>query len=84
MGALGLILASTLFLIGLLAIIFNGGKNLIMIVISLEIILLAIGLILIHYSFIFDDLIGIAKISLKELALGVGIDKKINILNLNQ
>lgn len=59
MGLLGINIAFGLQLIGILAMIFNGGKNLIMIVISQELILLAIGLLLIHFSFNFDDLLGV-------------------------
>jgi len=58
MGLLGYFIAIYLFIIALLAVIFNGGKNLIMVIISLELILLSIGLIFIHFSFNYDDLIG--------------------------
>lgn len=58
LGNFGILFSLTLFIIGVLAILFNGGRNLIMIIISLELILLSIGLILILLSFYFDDLIG--------------------------
>ncbi len=45
---------------GLIAFINISGKkeNLIMLIISLEIIQLAIGILFVHVSFLFDDLIG--------------------------
>lgn len=48
-----------LFLIGLLAWIttFNG-YNLIMLIISLELLLLSIGILFVHFSFILDDNLG--------------------------
>jgi len=57
-GNFGLFFSIALFLIGVLAFIFNGGRNLIMIIISLELILLSIGLFLVLLSFNFDDLVG--------------------------
>jgi NADH:ubiquinone oxidoreductase subunit K len=47
-------------LAGLIAFISISSKkeNLIMLIISLEIILLAIGILFVHVSFLFDDLIG--------------------------
>jgi NADH:ubiquinone oxidoreductase subunit K len=57
-GNFGIFFSIILFILGILAFIFNGGRNLIMIIISLELILLSIGLFLIHFSFHFDDLVG--------------------------
>ena len=47
MISFGTNLAIALYLIGLLAFIFNGGHNLLMMVISLELILLSVGTLLI-------------------------------------
>lgn len=58
MGNFGIFFSIVLFIIGVLSFIFNGGRNLIMIIISLELILLSIGLQLVHFSFNFDDLVG--------------------------
>nr|YP_009640135.1 NADH dehydrogenase subunit 4L [Synchytrium endobioticum]QCQ68434.1 NADH dehydrogenase subunit 4L [Synchytrium endobioticum]QCQ68453.1 NADH dehydrogenase subunit 4L [Synchytrium endobioticum]QCQ68472.1 NADH dehydrogenase subunit 4L [Synchytrium endobioticum]QCQ68491.1 NADH dehydrogenase subunit 4L [Synchytrium endobioticum]QCQ68510.1 NADH dehydrogenase subunit 4L [Synchytrium endobioticum] len=58
MAGLGSNLAISLFITAILAYIFNGGKNLIMVLISLELILLSIGILLLHLSFNMDDLIG--------------------------
>jgi NADH:ubiquinone oxidoreductase subunit K len=58
MGNFSTFISISLFIIGVLAFIFNGGGNLIMIVISLEMILLSVGLFLVNLSFNFDDLVG--------------------------
>ncbi len=50
--------ALALYLIGILAFIFNGGQNLIMLVISLELLLLSVGILLVNLSFNLDDLTG--------------------------
>ena len=47
-----------LYLIGIVTFIFNGGHNLLMMVISLELILLSVGLLLVNLSFHLDDLLG--------------------------
>ncbi len=52
----GLIFSLTIFFVGLFG--FCNNDNLIMIVISLELILLSIGILFVHFSFLFDDLIG--------------------------
>ena len=52
------ILAIILFFIAIFAFLFNGGNNLLMLIIALEIILFAIGLLLVQLSFQIDDLIG--------------------------
>lgn len=57
----GMILALTILTVGLIG--FCNNDNLVMIVISLELVLLSIGILFVHYSFIIDDLIG-ASISL--------------------
>lgn len=57
----GIILSLTILTVGIFG--FCNNDNLIMIVISLELILLSIGILFVHYSFILDDLIG-ATISL--------------------
>ena len=54
----GIYLGIILFLIGLLVFLFNGGYNLILLIIALELLLLSIGLQFAHYSFILDDFIG--------------------------
>jgi NADH:ubiquinone oxidoreductase subunit K len=54
-------------IIGILGFIGNN-ENLVMLVISLELILLSIGFLFIQYSFILDDLIG-ANITLFLLPL---------------
>ena len=62
----GIILSLIIILVGLIG--FCNSDNLIMIVISLELILLSIGILFVHYSFILDDIIG-ATISLFLLPL---------------
>ena len=57
----GIILALTILTVGFLG--FCNNDNLVMIVISLELVLLSVGILFVHYSFILDDLIG-ASISL--------------------
>nr|NP_150361.1 NADH dehydrogenase subunit 4L [Rhizophydium sp. 136]AAK84291.1 NADH dehydrogenase subunit 4L [Rhizophydium sp. 136] len=58
----GLYFAIILLIVGLLAFVFNGSNqlhyNLIILIISLELLLLAIGLLFAHMSFILDDFIG--------------------------
>jgi len=53
----GLYLGIFLFIIGLL-IFKNSGSTIILLIIALELLLLAIGLIFAHYSFILDDFLG--------------------------
>lgn len=52
----GIILSLTILIVGLLG--FFNNENLIMIVISLELILLSVGILFVNYSFILDDLTG--------------------------
>nr|QCQ69087.1 NADH dehydrogenase subunit 4L [Synchytrium taraxaci] len=79
MSGLGSNLAISLFITAILASIFNGGKNFIMMIISLELILLSIGILLLHLSFNMDDLVGstltlyILPLAGAESALGLGI-----------
>ncbi len=47
-----------LFLLGVLAFVFNGANNIIMIVISQELLLQSIGILLVNLSVGLDDLIG--------------------------
>ena len=56
---LSLLLSFFLFLLGVMMYLFNGNRNLIFILIALEVLLLAIGLIFLQISFILDDSIGI-------------------------
>jgi NADH-ubiquinone oxidoreductase chain 4L len=56
---LSLLLSFFLFFIGLIMFLFNGNRNLIFILIALEVLLLAIGLIFLQISFILDDALGI-------------------------
>ena len=56
---LSLLLSFFLFFIGLIMFLFNGNRNLIYIIIALEVLLLAIGLIFLQISFILDDALGI-------------------------
>lgn len=60
---LSLTLSFFLFILGIIMFIFNGGlsphRNLIFLLIALEVLLLAIGLIFLQISFILDDAIGI-------------------------
>lgn len=58
MNGFGSNLALALYLIGILAFLFNGGQNLIMLVISLELLLLSVGILLVNLSFNLDDLVG--------------------------
>ena len=53
----GLYLGIFLFIIGLL-IFKNSGSTIILLIIALELLLLAVGLIFTHTSFILDDFIG--------------------------
>ncbi len=71
-------LSLVLFLIGILGFILNR-KNIILILISIEIMLLAVTLLVIISSFSFDDIIGqtysvyIIAIAGAESAIGLGI-----------
>jgi NADH-ubiquinone oxidoreductase chain 4L len=73
-----MILSIVLFLIGILGFIFNK-KNIILILISIEIILLAVTLLIILSSFSFDDILGqtygiyVIAIAGAESAIGLGI-----------
>lgn len=79
MSGIGSNLAISLFITAVVAYIFNGGRNLIMIIISLELILLSIGILLLHLSFNFDDLVGstmtlyLLPLAGAESALALGI-----------
>lgn len=64
---LGIILAITLIIVGFIGFIGNN-ENLVMLIISLELILLGIGVIFVHLSFIMDDIVG-ANITLFLLPL---------------
>lgn len=55
---LTLLLSLFIFSIGLIMFLFNGNRNLIFVLIALEVLLLAIGLIFLQVSFILDDAIG--------------------------
>lgn len=71
-------LSIILFLIGILGFILNR-KNLILMLISIEIMLLAVTLLIILSSFSFDDMLGqtyglyIIAIAGAETAIGLGI-----------
>lgn len=71
-------LSLTLFLIGILGFVLNR-KNLILLLISIEIMLLAVTLLVIISSYNFDDIIGqtyriyIIAIAGAESAIGLGI-----------
>ena len=73
-----MILSLILFLIGVLGFILNR-KNLILIIISIEIMLLAVTLMILISSYQFDDLIGqtyaiyIISLGGAESAIGLGI-----------
>lgn len=59
---LGLYFAISLFQIGLFSFgprKINEGNNLIMLIIALELLLLSIGLLFAHFSFILDDFLGV-------------------------
>ncbi len=56
---ISLILTFFIFFIGLIMFFINGNKNLIFILISLEVLLLASALFFVHTSFLLDDAIGI-------------------------
>ena len=56
---LSLLLSFFLFIIGAIMFLLNGNKNLIFLLIALEVLLLAIGLIFLQVSFILDDAVGI-------------------------
>ena len=51
MISFGTDLAIALYLIGVMAFILNGGHNLLMMVIALELILFAVGFLLVNLSF---------------------------------
>jgi len=63
----GIFLSFTIILVALLGFIGNAS-NLVLLIVYLELILLSVGLLFVHYSFILDDLIG-ANISLILLPL---------------
>ena len=71
-------LSLILFLIGILGFVLNR-KNLILMLISIEIMLLAITFLILIYSFSFDDILGqvfavyIIAIAGAESAIGLGI-----------
>lgn len=71
-------LSLTLFLIGILGFVLNR-KNIILMLISIEIMLLAVTLLVIISSFSFDDILGqtysvyIIAIAGAESAIGLGI-----------
>ncbi|KAJ3297501.1 NADH dehydrogenase subunit 4L [Rhizoclosmatium globosum] len=58
MIAFSINLAFILVTVAILAFIFNRGKDLITLVIALELILLSIGILLVSLSFHLDDLVG--------------------------
>lgn len=58
---LGILFAIILCIFSINLIIFSTyiqGSNLIKIIISLELLLLSVGILLMHFSFILDDMIG--------------------------
>lgn len=55
---LTLLLSFFIFIIGVIMYLSNGNKNLIYILIALEVLLLALGLIFLQISFIIDDSTG--------------------------
>ena len=77
-GTYGFYIAITIFMIGIQAFLFqsfifpqgrkNNGGNLIMILISQELILLSVGILLINLSVGLDDLVG-ANLTLYQLPL---------------
>ena len=68
-----------IYLIGIIMYLFNGNRNIIYILISLEVLLLAIGLFFLQISFLLDDLLGslmtlyILPLAGAESALGLGL-----------
>lgn len=58
MGSFGFNQAIGLYIIGVQSFIFNGGGNLIMLIICQELILLSIGILLVNLSVGLDDLVG--------------------------
>ena len=54
----GINIALSLYQIGLIAYLLNGGQNLIMLVISQELLLLSVGILLVNISYNLDDLVG--------------------------
>jgi len=71
-------LSITLFLIGLIGFVLNR-KNLILLLISIELMLLAVAFMIIISSFAFDDILGelyavyIIAVAGAESAIGLGI-----------
>ncbi len=58
MGSFGFNQGICLYIIGIQSFIFNGGGNLIMLIICQELILLSIGILLVNLSVGLDDLVG--------------------------
>lgn len=58
MISFGTNMAIAFYLIGVIAFIMNGGHNLLIMVICLELILFSVGLLLVNLSFHLDDLVG--------------------------
>ncbi|KAJ3130413.1 hypothetical protein HK101_005092 [Irineochytrium annulatum] len=58
MAILGIQLALGIYIMGLVIYLLNKGRDLIMLLISLELIFLAIGILFIHLTFYLDDIIG--------------------------
>ena len=57
----GIFFAICLCILSVVLIAYNScieGQNLILIIISLELFLLSIGILFVHFSFLLDDLIG--------------------------
>jgi NADH:ubiquinone oxidoreductase subunit K len=57
----GIYFAISLCILSVALIAYNScieGQNLILIIISLELFLLSIGVLLVHFSFLLDDMIG--------------------------
>lgn len=54
----GINIALTLYQIGIIAYLLNGGQNQIMLVISLELLLLSVGILLVNISYNLDDQVG--------------------------
>jgi NADH-ubiquinone oxidoreductase chain 4L len=68
-----------ILILGIIMYIYNGNRNIIYILISLEVLLLTIGLLFLQISFILDDLLGslftlyILPLAGAESALGLSI-----------
>ena len=75
----GILFALTIFFIALIGFVFNGGNNLIMQLISLELIFFSICLLFVQLSFLFDDMSGallalyILPIAGAESAIGLAL-----------